>query len=300
MMVRQSGATTRRKGVAPSVVAVVAALAIGSVVAASGAAASTTASNSNAQVTSLAVGETTPLIGESTLAGWAVTETDQTSRPAYDPSASELLALLDTTSVLQDTRQLTSEALSVQAEMDAIESARQEAIRRAAAIAAAAEIYSESVGMGQLSPEEVAQLAADMGLQPGDFIVPAANTTVTSPYGFRLEPLYGYLSWHSALDLGADCWQEIYASADGVVTYAEYYGQLGLWVKMNHGDISTGYGHMSEIAVTVGQEVKQGDLIGYVGNTGYSFGCHIHWQAFAGDSDKTFDPTVLIAAGQIP
>jgi murein DD-endopeptidase MepM/ murein hydrolase activator NlpD len=55
---------------------------------------------------------------------------------------------------------------------------------------------------------------------------------------------------------------------------------------------------MNEINVEAGQQVNQGDVIGWVGNTGYSFGCHIHWQAFAGDTDKTFDPTVLIAAGQ--
>jgi murein DD-endopeptidase MepM/ murein hydrolase activator NlpD len=297
MQVRHSSdsASRKRKGFAPLMVVLAAAVTIGSVAAVTGAAAS---DNTAGHVISQVSKTDTPGIDAPELAGWAVAEAAQSSRLAYDPSASDLFALVNTAAVLQDSRELAAEALAVQAEMDAIEEARQEAIRRATAIASAAEVYSESMMMGQLSSVEATQLAADMGLQPGDFIVPTDDASVTSPYGWRPEPLYGYNSFHAAMDLGANCGQEIYASADGVVSYAGWYGQLGYWVKISHGDLSTGYGHMSWMNVEEGQEVKQGDLIGWVGDTGYSFGCHIHWQAFAGDTDKTFDPAVLIAAGQ--
>ncbi|MDR0837342.1 MAG: M23 family metallopeptidase [Propionibacteriaceae bacterium] len=299
MHVRHSSGSTRRKGIAPLVVALASALAIGSVAAVSGAAASdSNATHIASQVSRMVAPAGTPEGDAQTRAGWAITEAGQSTPVAYDPSASELFALINTTAVLQDSRQLAAEALAVQAEMDAIEQARQEAARRATAIAAAATLYSESMMMGQLSSEEAAQLAADMGLQPGDFIVPTDNASVTSSYGWRPEPMYGYSSFHAAMDIGANCGQEIYASADGVVSYSGWYGQLGNWVKLNHGDMSTGYGHMSWSNVEDGQWVKQGDVIGWVGDTGYSFGCHIHWQAFAGDSDKTFDPAVLLAPGQ--
>ena len=71
----------------------------------------------------------------------------------------------------------------------------------------------------------------------------------------------------------------IVATADGVVTSAGWNGGYGLFVEVDHGyGISTAYGHSSELAVHVGQKVKKGEVIAYMGSTGYSTGPHVHYE----------------------
>ena len=88
---------------------------------------------------------------------------------------------------------------------------------------------------------------------------------------------------HGGVDLAAPQGTPIYAAADGVVTVAAYHYSYGNYVSIYHGSADDGntyatlYAHMSQApSVSTGQQVKKGDLIGYVGNTGYSFGNHLH------------------------
>jgi murein DD-endopeptidase MepM/ murein hydrolase activator NlpD len=104
------------------------------------------------------------------------------------------------------------------------------------------------------------------------FIWPV-NAPVTSPFGWR----WGRM--HEGIDLGAAYGTPILAAASGTVIYAGWLGGYGNLVVIDHGGgLSTAYGHQSSIAAGVGQAVSQGEVIGYVGNTGHSFGPHLHFE----------------------
>ena len=71
----------------------------------------------------------------------------------------------------------------------------------------------------------------------------------------------------------------VYATADGIISRADWYSSYGLFISVNHGAaMSTRYAHLSRLAVAAGDNVKKGDLIGYVGSTGRSTGPHLHYE----------------------
>jgi murein DD-endopeptidase MepM/ murein hydrolase activator NlpD len=110
-------------------------------------------------------------------------------------------------------------------------------------------------------------------------ILPIAKFTFTSAYGVRSDPFQGSAAMHAGIDLASPTGTPIYATADGVVDRAEWFGGYGNMVEIEHGKgIATRYGHMSKIAVRDGERVKRGDLIGYVGSTGRSTGSHLHYE----------------------
>jgi septal ring factor EnvC (AmiA/AmiB activator) len=103
--------------------------------------------------------------------------------------------------------------------------------------------------------------------------------TITSPYGMRNHPLYGYLSMHTGVDLRVPMNQKIVASNAGTVTYAGWYGAYGNIVIIDHGGgISTLYAHNTTVLVKDGQEVIKGQLVAYSGTTGMSTGPHLHFE----------------------
>lgn len=104
------------------------------------------------------------------------------------------------------------------------------------------------------------------------FIWPV-NASITSPFGWR----WGRM--HEGLDLGASYGSPIAAAAAGTVIYAGWEGGYGNLTVIDHGGgLATAYGHQSRIAVSVGQQVDQGQIIGYVGSTGHSTGPHLHFE----------------------
>lgn len=108
---------------------------------------------------------------------------------------------------------------------------------------------------------------------------PLDGMSLSSAYGMRVHPVTGRLARHNGIDLPAPRGTPIYATADGVVGRAQRLGGYGNYVEIEHGSaIQTRYGHMSSYAVTSGQRVKQGDIIGYVGSTGRSTGNHLHYE----------------------
>lgn len=110
------------------------------------------------------------------------------------------------------------------------------------------------------------------------WVVPCSYRKVTSPFGRREAPTAGASSYHQGIDLGAPAGTPIVASRGGIVTGASYRGGLGNCVTINHGDgFSSVYGHMTNYVVSSGQAVSQGQVIGYVGNTGISTGNHLHF-----------------------
>jgi murein DD-endopeptidase MepM/ murein hydrolase activator NlpD len=106
---------------------------------------------------------------------------------------------------------------------------------------------------------------------------------ITSGYGSRRHPVLGYRRMHSGIDFGAPYGSPIYAVADGTVQTAGYNGGFGRYVRLQHeGGLGSGYGHMSRIAVSSGQRVRRGQVIGYVGSTGLSTGPHLHYELYRG------------------
>ncbi|WP_340588195.1 M23 family metallopeptidase [Erythrobacter alti] len=104
---------------------------------------------------------------------------------------------------------------------------------------------------------------------------------VSSRYGMRRHPILGYRRMHSGLDFRARHGTPIYAATDGTVNYSGRNGGYGNFVRIRHaGGLSTGYAHMSRIAVRNGQSVERGQVIGYVGSTGLSTGPHLHYEMY--------------------
>jgi murein DD-endopeptidase MepM/ murein hydrolase activator NlpD len=102
---------------------------------------------------------------------------------------------------------------------------------------------------------------------------------ITSGFGMRFHPILHYTRFHAGLDFGAAWGSPIVAAADGTVVAAGYGGGYGRQVQIAHGGgILTLYGHMSSIAATAGEPVRQGQVIGYVGSSGLSTGPHLHFE----------------------
>ena len=117
----------------------------------------------------------------------------------------------------------------------------------------------------------------------GSFIWPSNNSNlVTSLYGTRLHPIYGYYKYHAGIDIGADYGSSILASDSGTVMTKDYDdGGYGNYIMLDHGNGRyTLYAHMSDFAVSDGETVSQGQTIGYVGSTGASTGPHIHFEIY--------------------
>lgn len=108
---------------------------------------------------------------------------------------------------------------------------------------------------------------------------------VTGSFGERIDPFNGEGAFHSGVDIGSNYGAKIIAPAEGVVTVTETMGGYGKAIIINHGNgISTRYGHLSGFAVTAGQHVNRGDLIGYVGESGRSTGPHLHYEVRINDT----------------
>ena len=158
-----------------------------------------------------------------------------------------------------------------------------------------------------LSAENVAPLWADllggfaMGELGGEVLTPGSDTTladgalqwplpvagtITSPQGYRTDPITGETSYHSGTDIAVPEGTPILAAADGTVTVANaldsWGGSYGYYVKLDHGGgLTTLYAHCSSICVTAGQQVEAGEVIAYVGQTGRATGPHLHFEVRA-------------------
>lgn len=134
-------------------------------------------------------------------------------------------------------------------------------------------------GSGELMAPGMDTVFADGALQ---WPLPVAGT-ITSPQGYRTDPITGEISYHSGTDIAVPEGTPILAAADGTVTVANatdsWGGSYGYYVKIDHGGgLTTLYAHCSNICVTVGQQVQAGQVIAYVGQTGRATGPHLHFE----------------------
>lgn len=150
----------------------------------------------------------------------------------------------------------------------------------------AAPLWAELLGgfaMGELGGEILAP-GSDASLADGRLQWPLpVEGAVTSPQGYRTDPITGETSYHSGTDIAVPEGTPILAAADGTVIIANaldsWGGSYGYYVKLDHGcGLTTLYAHCSSICVTAGQQVKAGEVIAYVGQTGRATGPHLHFE----------------------
>lgn len=122
----------------------------------------------------------------------------------------------------------------------------------------------------QIARQGIKQIPA---IGTGTLVYPLAGI-LTSSYG----PRWG--SFHNGIDIGAPHGSPVLAADSGMVVYRGWYGNYGYLLKIDHGGgkMVTWYGHLSRFSVALGDTVKQGQVIGYVGNTGFSTGSHLHYE----------------------
>lgn len=134
-------------------------------------------------------------------------------------------------------------------------------------------------------------------VDPGQFLCPIAGAQIIQPFGptsFAIEPPFGgYLHFHTGVDLLAGYGTPIVAAAGGRVTATGNAFDFGIRVEVTDSfGLVEVYAHMSQVGVAVGQEVQQGEKVGYVGSTGLSIGAHLHFQLEVGGMPSAPGPLI--------
>jgi murein DD-endopeptidase MepM/ murein hydrolase activator NlpD len=120
-----------------------------------------------------------------------------------------------------------------------------------------------------------------------------AHGWLTGTFGGRSDPFTGEPGFHQGIDISTEKGQPVYATADGVVESASYTGDYGNLIQLRHEfGLTTRYGHLSAFAAKPGQQVRRGEIVGYVGSTGRSTGAHLHYEIFA--NGKLINPLQLL------
>jgi murein DD-endopeptidase MepM/ murein hydrolase activator NlpD len=188
----------------------------------------------------------------------------------------------DAAAALARVEQLAAEARAAQAAVAAQVAARANAVaaaerERAADLAQYRALEAESARLAAL----IRRLQTSRGtgrVGRGGMLWPTSGP-VTSGFGYRIHPIYGYRRFHAGIDIGAPTGQGIVAVLPGVVVTAGPMGTYGNLVVIDHGNgFATAYGHQSRVLVRTGQRVAAGERIGLVGATGAATGPHLHFE----------------------
>ncbi|WP_241237361.1 M23 family metallopeptidase [Brachybacterium saurashtrense] len=149
--------------------------------------------------------------------------------------------------------------------------------RTSPASAESEDAEDEGTGIEVSVPEPVEEAEAAAPVGDSGYLRPVSGP-ITSGYGGRIHPVLGYYKGHDGVDFGASCGTPVHAAKGGTVTAVEYHRSSGNRVKIDHGNgVVTGYYHLQGFNTSVGATVAAGDTIGYVGSTGRSTGCHLHF-----------------------
>jgi murein DD-endopeptidase MepM/ murein hydrolase activator NlpD len=138
-----------------------------------------------------------------------------------------------------------------------------------------------------------AQESADSHPVSGGRLTLPVDGVVTSPFGYRIHPIYNYWGLHDGIDFGAPCGEALRASANGTVTrsyYSEVFGYR-LFIDVGQLDgqnLTLIYNHAAGYSVSAGDAVARGEIVGSVGDSGWSTGCHLHFTVLA--DGKPVDP----------
>lgn len=141
--------------------------------------------------------------------------------------------------------------------------------------------------------EELKSVKQELTVIPS--IWPTDSRRVTSQFGKRNDPFTRNVSHHNGFDIAGPSRSPIYATADGVVSFAGRDGGYGNKIELKHSpEYDTRYGHLYKILVKEGQQVKKGDLIGEMGTTGRSTGVHLHYEVVKNGERVDPLPYILI------
>jgi murein DD-endopeptidase MepM/ murein hydrolase activator NlpD len=158
----------------------------------------------------------------------------------------------------------------------------------AAQVAESASIEQLLAGTG--TPGSTPQLPTGGGF----FALPVPGAPMTQRFGPSVDPFTGAGGFHPGVDFGAPTGTPIHAAGDGLVAFAGVESGYGNYTCINHGNgIATCYAHQSLLLVKVGDQVKQGQVIGLIGSTGYSTGPHLHFEVRI--NGKVTDPVPWLA-----
>lgn len=204
---------------------------------------------------------------------------------------------------MQRLADLEQEAAALQAEMERLareareraeREARERAVREQAARAAEQARAAERARAGRDAPAARPPAPApppDTGSEAG--LLRPVTGRVTSPFGWRVHPVYGTRRMHNGTDFGNACGTPVRAAASGTVSSAAPAGSAGNRIVLDNGVVGgdalgTVYMHLQGFAVSAGQRVSRGQVIGYVGSTGASTGCHLHFEVYS--NGRAVDP----------
>ena len=151
---------------------------------------------------------------------------------------------------------------------------------------------AEGVG-GEDSDEDNSFVAVMAGLGKNSEIVTPLHGRITSPYGYRINPISGKYGLHTGVDIAADEGTAIVAAYNGVIKESGYGEKKGNFILMEHSDgKQTLYCHCSELLAEEGTVIRAGEIIALVGSTGWSTGPHLHFEIHV--NGKTVDPLGFI------
>lgn len=196
--------------------------------------------------------------------------------------------------------ELTEKADELQSEIDALQEELAKIHEKISAMQSDIDFYQEAYNQYAADEDkllaEIDRMTEELKKQntpvssTGNYIWPCPSCyTISSNYGYRIHPIYGTKRLHAGTDIAAQYGAEVVAADGGNVTVATYSSSYGNYVMIYHADgSSTLYAHMSSLAVSAGETVNQGDVIGYVGSTGNSTGPHLHFEVRVNGS--TVDP----------
>ena len=232
-----------------------------------------------------------------------IMRSDKELEKSYRESVAELKA------VKAEYEEAKVEMESSKKELEALKAQQEKDIAEAAAVISSlqSDISSNSSFLSQLSAQEKA-LQAEINKKvnelneqqkpnngssggsvvgSGNLVWPSYCTYITSRQGPRIHPVTGEFKNHGGTDIGASYGTAIWAADSGTVVRSSdgWNGGWGNYVMINHGNgMQTLYAHMSSRAVSVGQTVSRGQVIGYVGSTGMSTGAHLHFEMYVNGS----------------
>ena len=250
------------------------------------------------QLSLLATGST-ELAGASGMLGLLAERRAVTLEDVRDATA-ELERLRDATKVeLEDAQALQADLAQRRADIEARLAGAQDVLAVAEAEAQRQLAREEARKAAEASRSSTRRTSAGaaVALPPvssGELATPSPGRQ--SPWGMRVHPVYSDRRHHSGMDIITGCGTPVAAAADGVVESADWEGSYGNILVLRHGassggELSTAYAHLEEFVVKKGS-VTRGQLIGYVGTTGLSTGCHLHFEVRI--DGKDVDPAGFI------
>ncbi|HEX5088852.1 MAG TPA: M23 family metallopeptidase [Nocardioides sp.] len=211
--------------------------------------------------------------------------------------------LNNVTQLKQEADQAVNEALLAQNQVTLTVAARQKAQHKAQRAKKRDREELRQLQRQEQHIKHLIALAAAHDHSPGfvgnddGFLLPPVNGPVTSPFGYRIHPIYHYWGLHDGTDFGVSCGEGMRAAADGRVLsryWSDVYGNR-LYIdvgKVNGHNLTVVYNHASSYRVNVGDHVTRGEIVGYVGSTGWSTGCHLHFTVLR--DGKAVDPMTYL------